>query len=94
MRATNIPKEPPIGRFTITLANAIGDQPSEAMKDKLKALIKYGHCDALHPRDHAMLVRAVRGLAKRWHDYADRLESTVSTDDERKSKREMRREWK
>jgi len=82
MRATNPPVVRSIGRFTITLANAVGDQPSAAWKDKLELLIKYRNSSALHKKDRALLVRALRGLANRWGDYADRLEASSERSDE------------
>ena len=50
------------------------DYPSTAMKNKLEQINKYRDCEALHPKDRARLVRALRGRAKRLPDYADGLE--------------------
>ena len=72
-RKTEPQKLPPIEKFADQVAHELLELPSERMKEKLEALIKYR--EHLRAQDRRLVAGALRGLAKRVAKYADRLEA-------------------
>ncbi len=64
---------PSIERFTEKLINRIADtMPSRTMRSQIDAVIR--HRDVLSPKQQRRLVSALRGTAKRFDQFADRVE--------------------
>ena len=72
-KAAQPKKVPPLEKFVEHLVAVLGDLPSDRTKEKLDAVVKFQ--DHMHGQDRKSLLSALRGAAKRFTAYADKLES-------------------